>query len=84
MLFPPSSLVSRRLLFVAFLSSFGGDGGGCCGRTVACWGGDGWAATAKQVAKAQLDEDMCVEAIASYIKAEDPSYYAEVRREREV
>lgn len=32
-----------------------------------------------QVAKAQLDEDMCVEAIASYIKAEDPSYYAEVR-----
>lgn len=31
-----------------------------------------------QVAKAQLDEDMCVEAIASYIKAEDPSYYAEV------
>lgn len=32
----------------------------------------------KQVAKAQLDEDMCVEAIASYIKAEDPSYYAEV------
>lgn len=33
-----------------------------------------------QVAKAQLDEDMCVEAIASYIKAEDPSYYAEVRR----
>ena len=34
--------------------------------------------TNKQVAKAQLDEDMCVEAIASYIKAEDPSYYAEV------
>ncbi|CAB1109928.1 unnamed protein product [Ectocarpus sp. CCAP 1310/34] len=31
-----------------------------------------------KVAKAQLDEDMCVEAIASYIKAEDPSYYAEV------
>lgn len=30
------------------------------------------------MAKAQLDEDMCVEAIASYIKAEDPSYYSEV------
>ena len=32
-----------------------------------------------QVAKAQLDEDMCVDAIASYIKAEDPSYYSEVQ-----
>lgn len=42
---------------------------------------DGWTAASKQVAKAQLDEDMCVEAIASYIKANDPSYYAEVRRE---
>lgn len=31
-----------------------------------------------QVAKAQLDEDLCVDAIASYIKAEDPSYYNEV------
>ncbi|CAM9468946.1 unnamed protein product [Discosporangium mesarthrocarpum] len=31
-----------------------------------------------KVAKAQLDEDMCVEAIASYIKAEDPTYYTEV------
>ncbi|CAM9388478.1 unnamed protein product [Ascophyllum nodosum] len=31
-----------------------------------------------KVAKAQLDEDMCVDAIASYIKAEDPSYYSEV------
>lgn len=30
------------------------------------------------MAKAQLDEDMCVDAIASYIKAEDPSYYSEV------
>lgn len=33
---------------------------------------------ATQVAKAQLDEDLCVDAIASYIKAEDPSYYNEV------
>lgn len=26
---------------------------------------------------------MCVEAIASYIKAEDPSYYAEVTKKKE-